>query len=65
MPTVTTLTSNNRGQSPDFDKYAFRKYVGKIGRAYQKQARELVSICRTFGQAQQQSRHSDFDLRVY
>lgn len=31
-----------------FDPYSFVKYIKAIGRAYQRQAIELVSICRLF-----------------
>ena len=40
------------------DRYAFIKYMKNIGRAYRKQAKELVSISRLFVQAQNQT----FDL---
>jgi hypothetical protein len=58
----TTPTRNTPGQSPNFDKLAFRKYMKNIGRAYQKQAMELVSLSRTFVQAQEQSSDSDAEL---
>ena len=31
-----------------FDPYSFVKYIGRIGRAYQRRAIELVIICRLF-----------------
>ena len=31
-----------------FDPYSFVKYIKAIGRAYQRQAIELVTICRIF-----------------
>ena len=40
------------------DRYALIKYMKNIGRAYRKQAKELVSISRLFVQAQNQT----FDL---
>ncbi|KAI0268967.1 hypothetical protein BGY98DRAFT_1101358 [Russula aff. rugulosa BPL654] len=41
------------------DKYALVKYMKNIGRAYQKQAKELVSISRLFVQAQNHAFDSD------
>ena len=49
---------SNRMPSPSTiktDKYAFIKYMKNIGRAYRKQAKELVSISRLFVQAQDQT----------
>jgi hypothetical protein len=34
-----------------FDPYSFVKYIRVIGRAYQRQAIELVTICRLFVEA--------------
>ncbi|KAH9051162.1 hypothetical protein EDB83DRAFT_2522258 [Lactarius deliciosus] len=47
----------------DFDKLSFAKYMKNIGRAYRKQAMELVSICRTFVQAGERSVSQDADLK--
>ncbi len=51
--------------APPFDKLSFVKYVKYIGREYRQQAIKLVSICRTFTQAQNQSRSSYDELRRY
>ncbi len=45
--------------SPTTDKYALLKYLKNIGRAYRKQAKELVTISRLFVQAQKQTFDSD------
>ncbi|KAH9979612.1 hypothetical protein BGW80DRAFT_1557221 [Lactifluus volemus] len=47
----------------NFDKYSFKKYMKNIGRAYRKQAIELISACRDFVQAREQSYQSDIELR--
>jgi hypothetical protein len=39
-------------ENQKFDKLSFVKYMKNIGRAYRKQAMELVSICRVFVQVQ-------------
>ena len=52
-------TAKAQGQSPPFDKISFIKYMKNIGRAYRKQATELVSISRTFVQAQEQAFNLD------
>jgi hypothetical protein len=46
-----------------FDKLSFVKYVKDIGREYRQQAVKLVSICRTFAQAQKQTRSSYDEFR--
>jgi hypothetical protein len=51
------------GQPTNFDKLSFVKYMKNIGRAYRKQATELVFLCRTFVQAQEQTPGSDVKLR--
>ncbi|KAF8266954.1 hypothetical protein EI94DRAFT_99219 [Lactarius quietus] len=38
-----------------FDPYSFVKYIRDIGRAYQRQAIEIVTICRTFVQVSPQA----------
>jgi hypothetical protein len=48
---------------PRFDKLSFVRYMKDIGRAYRKQATELVSICRLLVQAQEQTPDSDAELR--
>ncbi|KAI9507837.1 hypothetical protein F5148DRAFT_63791 [Russula earlei] len=58
MPTAPTINP------PNFDKLAFRKYMKNIGRAYRKQAVELVSLCRTFVAAQEQSPDSLADVEL-
>ncbi|KAI9507836.1 hypothetical protein F5148DRAFT_1284720 [Russula earlei] len=60
MPSAVTV--NTQCRSPNFDKLAFRRYVKNIGRAYQKQAIELISLCRTFVHVQKQSPDSDANL---
>jgi len=55
------LPANNEGKS--FDKFSFIKYMKNIGRAYRKQAMELVSVCRLFVQVQKQTPASDATLR--
>ncbi|KAI0287771.1 hypothetical protein BC826DRAFT_738940 [Russula brevipes] len=50
-------------KSPKLDIRAFVKYMKNIGRAYRKQATELVSICRTFVTAQEQTPSSYNQLR--
>jgi len=45
--------AKNCPQSPPYDKLSFTKYMKKIGRAYRKQATELISLCRTFSQARE------------
>ncbi|KAH9955997.1 hypothetical protein BC827DRAFT_819595 [Russula dissimulans] len=55
-------TGNTPGNSPNFDKLAFRKYTRNIGRAYQAQAMELISLSWTFLQAQEQPLNSDAEL---
>ncbi|KAI0287774.1 hypothetical protein BC826DRAFT_738977 [Russula brevipes] len=58
-----TTSVNDSDQSRKFDKLSFIKYMKNIGRAYRKQATELVSICRAFVQAQEQTPDSDSVLR--
>jgi len=50
-------------KSPAFDKLSFVKYVKDIGKQYRKQAMKLVSISRTFAQAQEHTRSSYNELR--
>ncbi|KAH9173176.1 hypothetical protein EDB89DRAFT_743725 [Lactarius sanguifluus] len=52
-----------KDRSSRFDKLSFAKYMKNIGRAYRKQAMELVSICRTFVQAGERSVSQDADLK--
>jgi hypothetical protein len=52
-----------KNQSSNLDKLAFVKYMKNIGRAYRKQAMELVSTCRTLVQAGERSISQDADLR--
>ncbi len=47
----------------NFDKLSFVRYMKNIGRAYRKQATELVSLCRAFVQVQEQTPGSDAKLR--
>ncbi|KAH9995276.1 hypothetical protein BJV77DRAFT_238691 [Russula vinacea] len=62
----SACTVNTSARSSGFDKYSFIKYMKNIGRVYRKQATELVSICRSFVQAQDQifNPDADQDLRV-
>ena len=53
------------GSESRFDKLSFVKYVKDIGRDYREQAIKLVSFCRTFAQAQEQTRSSYDELRRY
>ncbi len=46
-----------------FDPYSFVKYVAATGRAYQRQAIELVVICRLFMQASPQSVQHDVQFK--
>ncbi|KAH9058141.1 hypothetical protein EDB87DRAFT_1744395 [Lactarius vividus] len=46
----------------DFDALSFIKYMKNIGRAYRKQATELVSICRLFARVGEQSPRQHADL---
>lgn len=48
-----------------FDKLSFAKYVKDIGRDYREQAIKLVSLCRSFAQAQKQIHNSYEELRRY
>ena len=62
-----TNKSYHRGSSPStikVDKYAFIKYMNNIGRAYRKQAMELVSISRLFVQFQNQTFGSNADRNL-
>ncbi|KAH9051166.1 hypothetical protein EDB83DRAFT_2398339 [Lactarius deliciosus] len=52
-----------KDRSSHFDRLSFAKYMKNIGRAYRKQAMELVSICRTFVQAGERSVSQDADLK--
>jgi hypothetical protein len=45
------------------DSKAFLKYMNYVGRPYRNRALESISICRTFIQAQEQTSHSDDELR--
>ena len=44
---------------PGFDKFSFVRYMKNVGRAYRRQATELIDVCRTFVQAGEQTPHSD------
>jgi len=52
----------HQSQPSGFDVLGFVKYMEAIGRAYQKRAKELISICITFVQAQEQTLASDAGL---
>jgi hypothetical protein len=45
------------------DSVPFVKYMKDTGRAYRKRATELISLCRTFVQVQEQTPGSDAKLR--
>ncbi|KAH9955998.1 hypothetical protein BC827DRAFT_1234259 [Russula dissimulans] len=55
MHSTPTVTGTSPDRPPKFDKLSFLKYMKNIGRAYRKQATELVSMCRTFFQAHEQN----------
>lgn len=57
------VPASTPAKSPAFDGLSFVKYMKNIGRQYKKQAMELVSICRLFAQAQDQTSRSYDDLR--
>ena len=60
---MTATPISIEAKSRAFDKLAFLKYVKDIGGQYRKQALKLVSISRTFAQAQEQTRSSYDELR--
>jgi hypothetical protein len=47
-----------------FDALSFIKYIKNTGRAYQRQAIELVNICRVFVEASSQEERGDTMLKV-
>jgi len=47
---------------PEFDTYAFRKYMSRMGRAYRNQAIVLIGICLSFSKAAEQSFTQDAEL---
>jgi len=49
---------------PNFDKFSFIRYMKNVGRAYRKQATELVFICRAFIQVEEQTPNPDAELRM-
>jgi len=49
---------------PKFDKISFVRYMKNVGRAYRKQATVLISICRTFVQAGEETPDPDAELRM-
>ena len=49
---------------PKFDKFAFVRYMKNVGRAYRTRATELISICRIFVQAGEQTPDPDAELRM-
>ena len=49
--------------SSNFDPISFLKYMEHSGRAYRKQAMELVSLCRVFVRLGEDSVRQDADLR--
>jgi hypothetical protein len=64
---ISSPTTDARGHAQatggGFDKLSFVRYMKNVGRAYRKQSMELVSICRTFSQAQKQTPDADTKLR--
>ena len=61
---VVLLTLPTRSRSTNlFDGHTFVKYVKNVGTSHRKQTMELISICRTFVQAQEQTLSSGNDLR--
>jgi hypothetical protein len=63
MTAPTSNPASAKAKSPVFDGLSFVKYMKDIGRAYRKQAMELVSTCRIFAQAQEQLFRPYDDLR--
>ena len=64
--TVALMSSPSavpKNQSPKFDALSFAMYMKNTGRAYRKRSMELISICRSFVQAGEQSVSQDADLR--
>jgi hypothetical protein len=61
----TTHPTHIDSPVPPFDRLSFVKYVKNIGRDYRQQAIKLVSVCRTFAQAQKQTRSSYDEFRRY
>ncbi len=61
---VTRVNPNDPSE-PRFDKLSFVRYMKNIGREYREQAIKLVTICRTFVQAQKQTRNSYEELTRY
>ena len=59
MGTTASLSPSGPVKPGLFDKRAFLKYVRDIGRPYRKRAVELVKICRTFVEAQDQEQAFD------
>ena len=53
----------SKDHPPNLDKLAFAKYMKNIGRAYRKQAMELVTTCRALVQVGEQSDSQNVDLR--
>jgi hypothetical protein len=49
--------------SSDFDPISFLRYMEHSGRAYRKQATEIVSLCRVFVRLGEDSVRQDADLR--
>ena len=62
---LSNIMSFPKSQTSNLDKLSFAKYMKNIGRAYRKQAMELVSTCRTFVQAGDRSISQDADLRKW
>ncbi|KAI0300015.1 hypothetical protein B0F90DRAFT_571146 [Multifurca ochricompacta] len=59
----SSLVTSAPKNPPKFDRLGFVKYMKNIGRAYRKQAMELISICRLFVQAEEQSIDAGKELR--
>ena len=63
VPSALHFTAILMDHSSDFDPISFLKYMEHSGRAYRKQATELVSLCRVFVRLGEDSVHQDADLR--
>ncbi len=59
----TPLPLSVYAHHPAFEKKEFAKYMKSAGRAYRKQAMELITICRLFSQAQKPTSRGYDELR--
>ena len=59
----TPLPLSVYAHHPAFEKKEFAKYMKSAGRAYRKQAMELITICRIFTDAHEQTLRGYDELR--